>query len=105
MLGIDRLMLGLAPVTGVQRARRPQAERAPVVSPQIGQPVPGTQTGGGPDALTTGGRKGLAQRRWGRGHGAVEHCGTGVGEDAHGHGAGMQSDPTVQRGRCRGASP
>jgi hypothetical protein len=74
-----------------------EPKRDTVFGTEVGEPVPGQQTFGGQDDLRTGGRDGLAQRLWGRGHVAVHQGCTGLVEDAHVHGAGVEIDPTINR--------
>ena len=97
LMGVDLVVFGFAAVDGLQRESMAEHKRNPVLGTQIGKPVPGKHAFGGQDDLIVVGRNGLEQRLWGGGHVAVHECFTGLVEDAHIHGAGVEIDPAVKR--------
>jgi hypothetical protein len=104
-LGVDRVVFGLTAMHGLHGEGMPEDTRDPVCSTEVRTPVPGEQAFGRQDDLSAGGRDGLAQRLWGGGHVPVQPRCTGLVEDAQVHGAGVESDTTVQRVRLGVASP
>jgi hypothetical protein len=67
-------------------------------STQVGQPVPGEETFDSHNEALTLGRNGLEERFWRGLHMAVQQNFALVAQDADGHGAGMQVDPTIHWG-------
>ena len=96
-LGVDLVVFGLAAVDGLHIEGMTKDKRDPVFSTEVGKPVPGKHAFGRQDDLIAVGRNGLEQRLWGRGHVPVHQRFTGLVEDAHVHGAGVEIDPTVKR--------
>jgi hypothetical protein len=105
LVGVDVVVFGLTAVQGFPRERMTKDTRDLVFSTQIGKPVPGTHAGGGENDLLAGGRHGLEQRLWGRGHMAGQACCSRLVEDTDVHGAGGQIDPAVKRVWCGGEAP
>ena len=104
-LGVDRSVCSFAAVAGLPREGMTQDARDPVCGAEGGEPVPGKQTCGCQDDRRTGGSDGRAQRLGGRCQVPVHQRCTGLVEDAHVHGAGVEIDTTGKRGWGGVASP
>src|SRR2546422_4110386 len=104
-MGVDFVVFGLAAMDGLHGEGMTADKRDTVCSTEVSKPVPSTQACGSQDDRIAGGGDGLEQRLWGGGHVMVQQRFTGLVEDAHVHGAGVESDTTVKRVRFGVASP
>ena len=62
LVGVDRVVFGLAAMDGLHRARVPEDNRDPVLRTQGSEPVPGAEAFDSHASLFPGGRDGLEQR-------------------------------------------
>ena len=102
---IARVVCGLTAMAGLHRKGRPEDERAPVLGPEVGEPVPSEPPLGRHDhplsIRGTGLQKGL-----GSGVQMAMHQNlAALVEDADSHGPGMQGDATRKRVLLGGDSP
>jgi hypothetical protein len=96
LVGVDPVVLGLAPVDGLHEQRVAEHEADPFLRTQVRQPVPGVDALAGHHEVVAIGRHGLEQRLGLRRKVLVhEHLARGV-EDAHVHRAHVQIDPAVE---------
>jgi hypothetical protein len=96
-VGVDLVVFGFAAMDGLHVQGMTKDKRDTVVSTEVSQPVPGQQACGREDDLIAGGSDGLAQRLRGGWHVPVPPRFPGLVEDAQGHGAGVEIDPTIKR--------
>jgi hypothetical protein len=89
LVGIDRVMFGLAAVNGVHLEGMPQDEGKTLVRTAISQPVPGEQTFDGHHEAVTIGRHGLQKGCGGGLHIPVDEDLSLPVQDAEVHGAGL----------------
>ncbi len=100
VLGVDRVVFGLAAMDGLHGEGMTEDNRATVCSTEVSTPVPGQHAFGSHDDLIAVGGDGLEKRLWGGLHVTVPQRFTGLVEDAHVHRAGVEIDATVIGVRC-----
>ena len=104
-MGVDRIVFGRAARDGLHGEGVTADTREPRFRTAGSKPVPGPQACGREDDRLAGGGDGLEQRLWGGGHVPVQQRVASLVEDAHVHGAGVESDTTVKRVLLGGESP
>jgi hypothetical protein len=95
VLGVDRVVCGLATMDCFHRQGMAQDNRPPCWRTPIGEPVPGEEAGDGDDHSVPRGRDGLETRLRPGWHVPMEPALTVLVEDTGGHGPGMHVDATV----------
>ena len=96
-MGVDRIVFGLAAMDGLHGEGMTEDTRDPMCSTEVSKPVPGQQACGRQNDLIAVGGDGLEQRLWGGCHVPVQQRFTSLVEEAQGHGAGVEIDPTGKR--------
>ena len=91
-VGVDLVVVGLAAMDGLHREGMTEDKRDTVFSTEVSKPVPRKHTFGSQDDLSAVGGDGLQKRLRGGLHVPVQQCFTGLVEDAHVHGAGLEVD-------------
>jgi hypothetical protein len=95
LVGVDLVVLGLAPVDGFHEQRVAKHEGDLFPCTQIRQPVPGEDALAGDHEVVAVGRHGLEERLWLRGQVLVHEHLTGAVEDADVHRPRVQIHPAV----------
>jgi hypothetical protein len=96
LVGIDLIVLGLAPMDGFHVEGVAQDEGNPLLGAEVGQPVPGEDTFDADDEILPVRRNRLEKRLGCRFHIAVQHDLAVLIQDAEVHGAGVQVDATIK---------
>ena len=96
LLGVDLVVFGLAAMDGFHIEGMTEDKGNPVLSTEIGKPVPGKDAFDADDESVAVGRDGLEKRLWGRGHVPVHQGFPSLVEDTEVHGAGVEIDTTVK---------
>ena len=104
-VGIDRVMLCLAPRDRLHGEGMAQDERHAFVRAQVGEPLPDEHTCDGDNETISIRGHGVEQGVRIRLHIPVKQCRTGLVEDADVHGTGMQVNAAGKRVLCGVKSP
>jgi hypothetical protein len=99
-MGINLVVFGLATMDGLHIEGMTEDKWDTLFSTEVGQPVPGEHTFGSHDEPIAVGGDGLEKCLRGRFHVPVQQRLTGLVEDTHVHGAGMQIDAAVKLMLC-----
>ena len=105
LLGVDRVVCGLATMDGWQSARVPEDKRAPCLRTQVREPVPGAEACDSHDHRFPRGRASLEKGLWTGLHVSVQPALAILVQDTDGHAAGVEGDATIRVMLCGVKSP
>jgi len=105
LVGIARVVFGLAPMDGLHVEGMTEPEGNPLLSTEISQPIPGEHTFDTDDDLLALGRNDLEERFWRGWHVTVNQNLPSLVQDAQVHRAGVPVEATIQLVRLGVKSP